>query len=347
MLAWRDMKNPKKGGAEVITDRYLNGLASKGHDITLFSAGVGSEKYNGYNIIRKGGVLGVYFYGWLYAFKNRKKYDVIIDQINTIPFFTFFGIPRDKRVCFFHQLCQNVWFWESKWPISWIGWLFENVYLFFYRNTKTIVVSKSTKDDLISKGFKDVHVIENGIDLKPVSKVGVKVSNQLCYVGRLKNSKRVHDCIEAVRLVSTQMPDVSLKIVGVGDKWYVEKLHKMAKGLNVEFCGRVSFDERNRIMGESCAILVTSIREGWGLIVTEANANGTVAITYDIHGLRDANRTGIVCRENNPKELSEEIIKFLKRKDLIKSMSIDALKDSYGFIDWNYRIDKFEEVLEK
>jgi len=42
---------------------------------------------------------------------------------------------------------------------------------------------------------------------------------------------------------------------------------------------------------------MTSVREGWGLVVTEANACGTPAIVYDVPGLRDAvihERTGLV-----------------------------------------------------
>jgi hypothetical protein len=50
MLAWRDMKHPQKGGAEVVTDIYLKGLASKGHKITLFSSFFpGCKKKEDYN----------------------------------------------------------------------------------------------------------------------------------------------------------------------------------------------------------------------------------------------------------------------------------------------------------
>jgi glycosyltransferase involved in cell wall biosynthesis len=48
-------------------------------------------------------------------------------------------------------------------------------------------------------------------------------------------------------------------------------------------------------------ILVPAVREGWGLVVTEANAMGTPAIGYDdVPGLRDSIRhgeTGITIME--------------------------------------------------
>ena len=50
-------------------------------------------------------------------------------------------------------------------------------------------------------------------------------------------------------------------------------------------------------MSRSHVIVVASIREGWGLIVTESNAVGTPALVYDSPGLVDAvkiNITGLV-----------------------------------------------------
>ena len=45
------------------------------------------------------------------------------------------------------------------------------------------------------------------------------------------------------------------------------------------------------------------MREGWGLVVTQANAMGTPAIGYDVPGLRDSTRydeTGINVIEKSP-----------------------------------------------
>jgi glycosyltransferase involved in cell wall biosynthesis len=56
---------------------------------------------------------------------------------------------------------------------------------------------------------------------------------------------------------------------------------------------------------------MTSVREGWGLVVTEANALGTPAVVYDAPGLRDSTRdgeTGLVCKENSPRALAQAIV---------------------------------------
>jgi len=61
-------------------------------------------------------------------------------------------------------------------------------------------------------------------------------------------------------------------------------------------------------------LAVTSVKEGWGLVVTEANSQGTPAVVYNVDGLRDSvrhNHTGIICRKNNPDELARQINRLL------------------------------------
>ena len=89
-----------------------------------------------------------------YLTKLKGKYDVVIDEINTIPFLTplFINVPH---VAFIHQLAANVLvrriavyasktFSESGAHI-----------LRLYRNTP-IFTSQSTKDDLLSLGFTEL-----------------------------------------------------------------------------------------------------------------------------------------------------------------------------------------------
>ncbi|MFH1398681.1 MAG: glycosyltransferase family 1 protein, partial [Candidatus Woesearchaeota archaeon] len=75
MLSWRDLKHPEKGGAEVVTDKYLAGLA-KSNEVVLFTAqykGARSkESFHGYTIIRS---RLVYLNGLLYAWKHQAEFD--------------------------------------------------------------------------------------------------------------------------------------------------------------------------------------------------------------------------------------------------------------------------------
>ena len=336
MLSWRDMKHPNKGGAEIVTDIYLEGLSKLGHEVTLFSAEYpgckNNEEFNGYHIVRKGGQLGVHWHGLLYAKKNEKEFDIIIDQVNTIPFFTPLFIKRGKTIAHFNQLCKNIWFYEKSLPISLIGYLAESVYLKFYKNAGIITISESTKQDLIKYAWakpENIFVSEMQIDFPALEKPAKK-ENQFVFCGRLTASKRPEDCIKALAQIENK--ETKLYIIGEGREDYKNKLKKLVNSLNLEnrviFTGRISKEERNNIMAKSISILVTSVREGWGLIVTEANANGTIAITYNVPGLIDANKTGLTTKikENNPGALALLMDKVIKDKKLMQAMSNASIK---------------------
>jgi glycosyltransferase involved in cell wall biosynthesis len=89
-------------------------------------------------------------------------------------------------------------------------------------------------------------------------------------------------------------------------------------------------------------IAVTSVKEGWGLIITEANSQGTPAVAYDIDGLRDAcknNYTGLITTKNNPSDLAEKMTQLLQDKDLYAQLRLNAWRDSLTYsYDSSYKI---------
>ncbi len=355
MLAWRDMMHPKKGGAEIVTDIYLRGLQKKGHEVTLFTAkyenSKDEEKFNGYKIIRKGKGISTHFKGLIYAKKHEKDFDIIIDQINTIPFFTPLLIKKEKRMAFFHQLCRNIWFYESKFPVSLIGYILEYFYLKLYKNTKMFVVSDSTKQDLIKYAWanpSNILMLENQINFKPKTKISKK-EDYFVFCGRLTKSKRVHDCIKAMSLINNQ--NTKLYIIGDGEEKYKTKLNNLVLRLGLDkrviFIGKLSNEKRNEIMAKATAILVTSVREGWGLIVTEANANGTIAITYDVPGLVDANKTGFITERNTPEDLAEDMKMIGKDKELMEKKSNESISFAKAHCNWGKNVGRLEEWMGK
>ena len=61
-------------------------------------------------------------------------------------------------------------------------------------------------------------------------------------------------------------------------------------------------------MARAHCLLVPSVREGWGLVVVEANAVGTPAVGYDIRGIRDSIRpgeTGVLVTAGDPEALGQ------------------------------------------
>ena len=61
--------------------------------------------------------------------------------------------------------------------------------------------------------------------------------------------------------------------------------------------GRVDEATKHELMARAHGQLATSVREGWGLVVSEAAAVGTPTMSYDVPGLRDSTTAadGVLC----------------------------------------------------
>ena len=178
---WRDLKNPEGGGAEVFTHENAKRWVQQGHDVTLFASlfegGKKSEIIDGVNIVRDGSKLTVYnkakqHYKQVFS---REHFDVVIDEINTRPFFTPRFVKNGETiVALIHQLAQEFWYYETPFPVAFIGSHFlEKYWLRTYREIPTITVSNSTKEDLEQLGFGDISVVSEGISFTPLSQLSL------------------------------------------------------------------------------------------------------------------------------------------------------------------------------
>src|SRR3990172_10341425 len=208
-LNWRCWLNPAMGGAEVFTHEVAKRWAEAGHDVTLFTSKFlnckNEEVLDGIRVVRRGGKYSVYKEAKKYYQENFSKegFDVIIDEVNTRPFSTpNFVKNGTKIVVLIHQLAREYWFYETPFPISYLGYhLLEKRWLKLYKKIPTVTVSESSRKDLIDLGFEQVFVVGEGLNFKPVEKPSMKNNPVIVYSGRLKKAKRPGDAIEAFKIV--------------------------------------------------------------------------------------------------------------------------------------------------
>ncbi len=349
---WMDILNPSFGGAEVVTHEIAKRFVQEGNAVTVFTSmfkGCKKEEtVDGIKIYRGGNRYTVYWEARKYYNKYFKgKYDVIIDEINTVPFFTpKFAKNGEKIFVLIHQLAREFWFHETKFPVNLLGYYFlENRWLKVYKNIPTLTVSNSTKKDLESLGFKNIFVIPEGLKLKPLEKIPEKEKEPtFIFVGRLKSSKNPGDAIKAYIVLKKTIPQAKLWIIGDG---YLREKYELITQEGITFWGFLPEKKRNELMSRAHIILVPGIREGWGLVVTEANAMGTPAVAYDVPGLRDSvkhNITGLLCRNRKPEELAAKAILLLKDNILYKKLCVNSLEWSKSF-SWDKSTSECLNVL--
>jgi glycosyltransferase involved in cell wall biosynthesis len=349
---WRCWLNPDMGGAEVFTREVSKRWVEAGNDVTLFTAEFpGSKKEEvaqGVRIVRSGGRFLVYHQAKKFYVERFKKqnFDVVIDEINTVPFFT----PRfvengEKIVALIHQLAREYWFYETSFPVNYLGhYLLENRWLRNYLDVPTVTVSNSTQRDLIDFGFKHVFIVPEGLNFQPLEALPEKSRTVIVFVGRLKRAKRPDHALLAFRRVKKEIPDAELWFLGDGP--FIKVLKK--KGVDgVRFFGHLSNLERRNLIQQSSVLVNPSIREGWGLNVIEANALGVPAVAYDVPGLRDSVKdceTGLLAKNGVIDDLSDKIICILKDQALRKDLSRNALKYSKEF-NWDKTAAELLNVL--
>jgi len=365
-LSWRDIKHSQTGGAEIYTHEMLSRIAAQWIEVVHLSPKTSwiprDEVINGIHYMRRWGTLSVIFYAFFYYIFQGSHYDYVIDQANTHRFFTPFYVPRKKRIFFIHQLTREIWFYHGShapFPLNYFWYYLEDLLFFPYKKTFTWTVSASTKKDLVALGFprENIEIIPEGINFSPWKweKLLPKYEEfTFLYVGRFAKYKGINDTIEAFGKFISEWYKAQLKIVGKIDEDYKKNhldpiIAKYNCADRVDFLGFQSEESKLEIMSRSHVIVVASIREGWGLIVTEANAVWTPALVYNSPGLVDAvkeNITGLIVSPNI-EDLLEGMKKYIQNAEIYEQIRKNAWEDSFNYHWDNTGRVSYESLLKR
>ncbi len=359
ILNWRDIKNPKSGGAEIVTLEHAKVWVKKGHNVTWltskFENSKKEEKIQGVNIMRRGSFLTVYLHAPVYYLFSKIQFDVVIDEIHGIPFFTPLFVKKPK-IAFIHEVADEIWDYMFPFPINKIGKFIEPIYFKLYKNVKFWTDADSTIEDLVAKGIKRKNcvAINCPINNRSIGKLPKKEKiPTFIFVSRVVKMKGIEEVIRSFFYILRELKDARLWVVGDGEKKYVEELketmHSFSIPTKVKFFGRVVDNKKLELMKKAHLLLHASIKEGWGLVVIEAASQGTPSIVYNVAGLRDSvknGKTGIVLEENNAKEMAREAINLTKDKRRYLNFQKNGISWSKS-LTWEKATSESLRLLEK
>lgn len=365
-ITWKDKKNPLSGGAEIMNEELAKRAVSDGHEVIFlvsgYPGGKKREVVDGYTIIRTGSRFTVYLTSAIYYLKHLRSWpDLIIEEINTMPFFTKLYIFRKNRKLFIYQLAREIWFHEMSKGlhlISLAGFLLEPLYLRFLSGDHCLTESKSTLLDLTRYGFKrdKIDIIPAGTNIKPIPQIDNSIKYKkftVLSVGSLRSMKQTLHQIKAFEKIKASIPECTMIIAGSISTPYgnevLSYINNSPYNNDIHYKGSVTEQEKQELMRRSHVIVVSSIKEGWGLIVTEANSQGTPAIVYDVDGLRDAvidKKTGLLTQENTPEALAEQIITLFNNKKLYLQLQKNAY-DWSKTLTFENSYETFKKVISR
>ena len=303
ILNWQDRTHPQAGGAEVHLHEIFGRIAGMGHRVTLFccrhDGAASHETIDGIDVIRQGArpTFNYVVPRWYKANVDVLQPDIVIDDINKIPFFT----PRFVRrplLAIIHHFFGSTIYREAGLLSGMYVKHFEDRIGRVYGKIPICTVSESTRRECIERGLDagSIRVIHNAIDQHAFPmRVGVKDDQPtVTYFGRLKKYKSVDHLLRAFAVVRQRIPGARLNVLGSGD--YRPALEALGRELGiadaVTFFGYVSDADKVRLLSSSHVVVNTSIKEGWGITNIEANACGTPVVCADVPGLRDSVRMG-------------------------------------------------------
>jgi len=343
VLNWKDTSHPLAGGAEVFTEKVAKALAANGHEVTLHAAAVagrpGKEERDGFEIVRGGGRLGVYRAArrfWRDA-GGGERFDVVVDEINTRPFLTPRWLRGAPVAALIHQLACEIWSYETPFPVSTLGrHVLEPWWLRAYRDVPALTVSESSAESLRRlHGWRDVTVVPEGHGDVRVPDVPKEPEPTVVFLGRLVGMKRPEHAIEAFRVLAARRPSAQLWVIGDGP--LLGRLRADAPE-GVRFLGRLERDDVLERLARAHVLVATSVREGWGLNVSEAALCGTPAMGYRVPGLVDSiPASGGALVDVDARGLGSALADFFTGRL--------ELRPTVSTVPWSEVADAFEEEL--
>jgi glycosyltransferase involved in cell wall biosynthesis len=322
-----------QGGGERRYYEFAKRLVKKGHHVDLICMKIDGisdqEEIKGINVHHIGPTIinppqrsssdFIKFIFAIFKWIIKNDYDIIDAQAYAplIPAFLGAKLKRTPVIGTIHDVStigDDQWIQSSK-----TATIAEKI-LVRLPYDKIITVSNSTKKSLVEYyGVKEdrICVVYAGVDLKFIDsvKVNEKYQNTIIFVGRLAPHKHVDHLLKVFKSLKTDIPGIKLIIIGKG----VEKdnLINLTKeyGIknNVQFMENLDYKELIGEIKKSNVLALPSTREGFGIVLTEANACSIPVVAYASGGVVevvDDGINGFLVEPSNVKSL-ENNIKFL------------------------------------
>jgi len=322
ILNWKDLQHSKKGGAEEYVFQIAKYWMESGFDVKIMVPGHKKtekcELLPPDTLIHVGNSLSAHFIMQMSVLKLFRKWkpDIVIETVNTIPFFFVSKViskkPGIRYLKLIFQTTEEVWKYELNPILGNFGkYVLEPIWLRNAAKYPIATISESSRLSLSRFGLRDIIIFPVGSDLsnETIDKsLSYLKKPDVVFCARLVKMKQPVDAIRAfliARATNIEFAHSKLHIIGDGPQLSFLKKEFSAEE-SLVFHGYIQKEFRDAIFRESTLLLATSIREGWGLTVSESASFGVMPVGYRTPGLIDSIRfAGGIATEPNPFSLAQ------------------------------------------
>ena len=342
VVAWRDLDDPEAGGSELHAHRIAALWASAGIDVTVRTSAVagapGTVWRDGYRAVRRSGRYAVFPRTALEGLRHRRRPgEGLVEVWNGMPFFSPLWY-RGPRVVFLHHVHAEMWRMVLPGWLARIGEGMERrMAPPLYRSSRVVTLSGSSREEICAMlGLREDRVSAAAPGIEPRFAPGPAREPEplVVAVGRLVPVKRFDLLFRALAEVRGRHPGLRAVVIGEGyERPHLEDLrHQLGAEDWLAMPGRVDDDELVGWYRRAWMVASSSLREGWGMTLTEAAACGTPAVATDIAGHRDAvvdGRTGLLVADEDG--LAGAIGRLIVDRELRARLGHQALERARWF----------------
>ena len=190
------------------------------------------------------------------------------------------------------------------------------------------------KENIPNISNRKLVTIGNPNTFVPKHEVGTKENLIICVARLSEVQKNVRDFILVWQQLYKYNPMWKAVIVGDGpDRGMLESFAKKKGVRNLSFVGRV--ENVGNYYQRAKFVCLTSIYEGWGMVLTEGMSYGCVPCVYGSYGaafdIVDDGVNGIISTPFRPKEMADRIQTLINDESRLVQMSSSAIEKVKDF----------------
>ena len=205
----------------------------------------------------------------------------------------------------------------------------ENLIFSMLRSMDAIVVRGNNALNFVRENSLSDHsfIITGAVDVHRFTPSSADKKFDLIYVGRIIEVKGIDLLLNVVRLLSIQLPNIRVALVGDGrDRGHFEsETKRMGIEHNVYFVGKSTSVELELQRGR--AFILLSENEGMSIAAIEAMAAGLPVICRDVGDLGDlivCGENGILIEGSRPESIATQVLDMFDDPDVLLSMGSNA-----------------------
>lgn len=204
---------------------------------------------------------------------------------------------------------------------------------------------------------KQQQVVLDGVSIESLLELPLTKKNMhhFIFVGRLSENKRVEKLLEAVALLTSKNPTIRLHVVGEDWEGLLKGLQSKAAALklqkHVEFHGKISDKELEKLYQQSAFFVSASAYEGFGMSAIEAMAAGCIPILHSIPTFNqfvgEKAERGWIVDFSNAEAAAATMQKAMKTPATKMNTLRKRVRAYASTFDWNIVAKKQLEIYEQ